>query len=279
MVWYNDHGNQYIGKLNPKTGEVKEWLVPGVTKEEAAGEASGRPVIDAEGNLWFGRVKVDIKSESFTVGRGPIEADGGIWSVRSGPQGDGNPRILEVNRLDPKTGETKRFAGPTRPMRFYDTSVDAQGNLYGASLQFGTVGVLNGKNGEWAFIPTPSPNSGQRRTVLDSQGRFWYSQYFSGHVGMFDPKTWETKEWLLHPYAQPYGIDVDNNGEAWAAGQGAEYLYRVNSKTGEVTPYPKGSMGPYHHTRHLVVDSSTTPVTVWVPHNHMASIARVEPLD
>jgi streptogramin lyase len=76
----------------------------------------------------------------------------------------------------------------------------------------------------------------------------------------------------------PYGIGVDKNGEAWAAGQGTNDLYRLNPTTGEVTAYPKGTM-MYNQTRQLFVDNSTNPVTVWVPHNHQKRIAKVEPLD
>jgi len=283
MVWYNDHGNQYIGRLNPRTGEIEEWLVPGVALEDAAGKSSGRPYFDIrqdniEGDLWFGNVKVDVDTEEFTVGHGRVRADGMVWRVRSSPQADGNPRILEVIRLDPKTGETRRYPGPDQPMRFYGDEVDSQGNFYGASLQFGVVGVMNGENGEWAFVPTPTPDSGPRRTALDSQDRFWYAQYYSGAIGMFDPKTWEIKEWPLHPYSLPYGIGVDKNGEAWAAGQGSDHLYRLNPATGDVTTYPKGSV-MYAQTRQLFVDNSTTPVTIWIGQNHMASIVRIEPLD
>ena len=28
MVWYSDHGALYLGRLNPKTGETKEWPMP-----------------------------------------------------------------------------------------------------------------------------------------------------------------------------------------------------------------------------------------------------------
>lgn len=283
MVWYNDHGNQYIGRLNPQTGEVKEWLVPGVAPEDAAGKSSGRPYFDlsqanTEGALWFGNVTVDRKAEEFTVGQGRVGADGMVWDERGSPQADGDPRILEVSRFDPKTGETKRFPGPDRQMRFYGTEVDSQGNFYGASLQYGVVGVLNGKDGEWAFVPTPSPDSGPRRTAMDSQDRFWYAEYYAGAIGMFDPKTWEIKEWPLHPYSLPYGIGVDKNGEAWSAGQGSDELYRLNPATGEITTYPKASV-KYAQSRHLFVDNSTTPVTIWLGHNHMASIGRIEPLD
>lgn len=283
MLWYNDHGNQYIGRLNPRTGEIKEWLVPGVAPEDAAGRSSGRPDFDKEGDLWFGNVKVDIETEKFTVGKGRTSADGMIWRERSNAQADGNARIYEVIRMDPKTGETRSYPGPNRPMSFYGSEVDSQGNFYGASLDFGVVGVMNGKTGEWAFIPAPSTaatgtSAGPRRTAMDSQERFWYAEYYAGAIGMFDPKKWEIKEWPLHPYSLPYGIGVDKNGEAWAAGQGADDVYRLNPATGEVTTYPKGSV-LYGQSRYLFVDNSTTPVTIWIGHDHMASIVRIEPLD
>jgi streptogramin lyase len=283
MVWYNDHGNQYIGRLNPRTGEVKEWLVPGVTADKAAGRSSGRPRFDLSqenisGPLWFGRVTVNRETEEFTLGKGYLRADGNIWNEVGSPQADGDPLIKEVVRTNPKTGEVKRFAGPDRPMRFYGDEVDSQGNFYGASLQYGVVGVLNGKNGEWAFIPTPTPDGGPRRTAMDKQDRFWYAEYYAGAIGMFDPKAWKINEWKLNPYSLPYGIGVDKNGEAWAAGQGTNELYRLNPATGQVTAYPKGTV-MYGQTRQLFVDSSTTPVTVWIGQNHMAKLARIEPLD
>ena len=303
MVWYNDHGNQYIGKLNPQTGEVKEWLVPGVASpEEAIGDASGRPHFERrqdniQGDLWFGNVKVNVDTDELTVGHGPIQADGMVWRTRSSEMrlqqrgaapadadmmGEG---ISEVLKIDPKTGETvKRYSGPTRPMSFYGgVKADSQGNLYGSSLHYGVVGIMNGQSGEWAFVPAPSTtkngkSAGPRRNHMDAQDRFWYAQYYSGGIGVFDPKSWTIKEWPLHPYALPYGIGVDKNGEAWAAGKGTDYLYRLNPATGEVTTYWRGSF-LYGQSRQLFVDNTTTPVTVWVGHNHKAAIVRVQPLD
>lgn len=283
MVWFNDHGNRYIRKLNPRTGEIQEWLVPGVKPEDAAGGSSGRPNFDKEGTLWFGNVKVDINTNELTVGQGRTTADGGVWRERGGAQSDGDTRIRELTRMDPKTGETRSYPGPNRPMSFYGSEVDSQGNFYGASLDYGVVGVMNGKSGEWAFIPAPSTtkngtSAGPRRTTLDGQERFWYAQYYSGGIGMFDPKAWQIKDWPLHPYALPYGIGVAKNGEAWAAGQGTDYVYRLNPATGEVTTYWKGSE-VYGQSRYLFVDSSTTPATVWTGNNHRATIVRIEPLD
>ena len=81
--------------------------------------------------------------------------------------------------------------------------------------------------------------------------------YYSGGLGMFDPKTWQMKEWSLDPYALPYGVGVDKNNEVWSAGKGPDYLYRVNPSTGEVTTYWNGS-GVYTQARQLFVDNTTT---------------------
>ncbi len=283
IVWYNDHGNRYIGRLDPRTGEVNEFLVPEFTAETAPGGSSGRPYFDynqadTHNRITFRDVVIDRETLEVSREHGRIRSDGMIWQERGSAQADGDPRILEVIRTNPETGEVRRFPGPDRPMRFYGEEVDSQGNLYGASLQYGVVGVLNGQNGEWAFIPTPTPDSGPRRTHMDKQDRFWYAEYYAGAIGMFDPKTWQAKEWILHPLSLPYGIGVDKNGEAWAAGQGTNDLYRLNPATGEVTAYPKGTP-MYGQTRQLFVDNSTSPVTVWVPHNHMKRIAKIEPLD
>jgi len=283
IVWYNDHGNRYIGRLDPRTGEVKEFLVPGYTAETAKGGSSGRPYFDINqdnqsGRLTFGNIDVNRQTLELSRGKGRIRADGNVWREVGSPQSDGDPLIKEVIRINPNTGEEKRFPGPNRPMRFYGDEVDSKGNFYGASLQFGVVGLMDGQTGEWAFVPTPTPDGGPRRTHMDRQDRFWYAEYYAGAIGMFDRKTWKISEWKLHPYSLPYGIGVDKNGEAWAAGQGGNELYRLNPANGEVTAYPKGSV-MYGQTRQLYVDNRTSPVTVWIPQNHMKRLSRVEPLD
>jgi virginiamycin B lyase len=67
MVWYVDYSRGYLGRLNPETGETKEWLAPG-------GEES-RPyaiTLDGQERIWFsetGEVKqvVGFDPETETV--------------------------------------------------------------------------------------------------------------------------------------------------------------------------------------------------------------------
>ena len=53
-LWYVDYTGGYLGRLNPATGDIEEWLVPG--------GASARPygmAIDDHDRLWFVETGVD----------------------------------------------------------------------------------------------------------------------------------------------------------------------------------------------------------------------------
>jgi virginiamycin B lyase len=67
MAWYVDEPRGYLGRINPTTGEVKEWLSPG-----GAGSRPYALTEDGEGRLWFsetGAVKqlvgFDPRTEQF----------------------------------------------------------------------------------------------------------------------------------------------------------------------------------------------------------------------
>ena len=78
MVWYTDYARGYLGRLNPKTGEVKEWLSP-------AGEKSAPYGVSAiKGVLWYSEseakpvtvVRFDPKTQKFQSW--PIPGGGNI---------------------------------------------------------------------------------------------------------------------------------------------------------------------------------------------------------
>ena len=90
-------------------------------------------------------------------------------------------------------------------------------------------------------------------------------------------KTEKVKEWVLPtPWAQPYDVVVDKNGEAWTGSMMSDRVSRLNPKTGQYVEYqlPKTT-----NIRRVFVDNSTTPVTFWVGSNHGASIIKLEPQD
>ena len=83
MVWYTDYVEGIIGRLNPRTGEIKEWTDPLVKPGYAGGFHDIQ--LDPAGNPWLGRHEFngfamwDKKAEKFQN-----------WSL---PQGVANPNV------------------------------------------------------------------------------------------------------------------------------------------------------------------------------------------
>jgi len=86
MVWYTDYSRGYLGRLDPKTGQVKEWASPSGPKSAPYGISSIRGVI------WYSEseaspntvVRFDPKSEKFQT-----------WTI---PDGGNIVRNTDVTR-------------------------------------------------------------------------------------------------------------------------------------------------------------------------------------
>ena len=125
--------------------------------------------------------------------------------------------------------------------------------------------------------PPDDLREADRRGAVDDHNRLWFAEYAGNAVGMFDPTTKQIKEWVLPtPWAQPYDVVRDKNGEAWTGSMMSDRVSRLDPKTGQFVEYqlPKTT-----NIRRVFVDNSTTPVTFWIGSNHGASIIKLEPLD
>jgi virginiamycin B lyase len=113
--------------------------------------------------------------------------------------------------------------------------------------------------------------------MVDAQGRLWFGENRANKIGVFDTKTQKFQEWdSPTPEYFPYDVTSDKNGEAWAIGEFADSVLRLNPQTGQFTEYP---MPRFTNMRRAFVDNSTTPVTFWVGNTHGASIVRLERLN
>jgi virginiamycin B lyase len=124
MRWYSDFGQQFLGRLNPKTGAVTEFPVP----EFKAGYLDGSLDIevDPHGDLWLANLyqggisRFDPKTQTFKqwavapaahpdftqasmIAPNHMTADGKIWT--------NNQDDHSFRRLDPQTGTWETF-GP-----------------------------------------------------------------------------------------------------------------------------------------------------------------------
>ncbi|MEO2194819.1 MAG: carboxypeptidase regulatory-like domain-containing protein [bacterium] len=99
MVWYPDFGQQYLGRLDPHTGEVTEYRVPEARPGNPTGILALR--LDRDGNPWGGNMfqgaifKFDRQTETFQVWKVPDELEQ--------PKGAHGTRILQVNHAAPES--------------------------------------------------------------------------------------------------------------------------------------------------------------------------------
>jgi virginiamycin B lyase len=293
-VWYSNFVENYLGELDPKTGENHDYPIPLLKPNSPTGALDLEA--DADGNLWLammfqtGLAKFDMTTRTFKIF--PVQAalnndatqqsmvmprfskvDGKVWSNDVAKQ--------SIMRLDLATGQYELID----PLKFlsghlhapYGMTADAQNNLYFMDFGDENIGRIDAKTGEATIYPTPTPKSRPRRTMLDDQGRLWFTEFAANKLAMFDTKAETFKEWNVptaHTY--PYDVFIDKDGALWSGGMASDRVLRFDPQTGSSFEYllPRST-----NMRRVFVDNSTTPVTFWAGNNHGAEILRLEPLD
>jgi len=291
MVWYASFGEQILAKLDPRTGKVTEYQVPLLKPAAPTGILALR--FDEDENLWMGLqfqggiAKFDQKTEKFQVWSLPPElngdhvqinqvspnrhhVDGKVWFQDAG--------TYTILRLDVRSGKIEAFEPYKIPRpNVYDVIPDAQNNGYVLPLGSDEIVRIDAKTGSMTRYKTPTPGSGPRRGMMDSQGRLWFGENRADRIGMFDTRTERFQEWLAPtPGAWPYDVTLDRNGDVWSGGEYNDRILRLDPATGQFIEYllPRQT-----NVRRVFVDNATTAVTFWVGSNHGASIVKLEPLD
>jgi virginiamycin B lyase len=291
MVWYGSFGEQILARLDPRTGKVTEYQVPMLKPGAPTGILAVR--FDEDENLWLGMqfqggiAKFDRKTEKFQVWSLPPElngdhvqinqvspnrhhVDGKVWLQDAG--------TYTVLRLDVRSGKFEMFEPYKIPRpNVYDVIPDSRNNGYVLPLGSDEIVRIDAKTGAMTRYKTPTPGSGPRRGVMDSQDRLWFGENRADRIAMFDTRTERFQEWPAPtPGAWPYDVTVDRNGEAWSGGEYNDRILRLNPTTGQFIEY---LLPQQTNVRRVFVDNSTTPVAFWVGSNHGASIVKLEPLD
>jgi streptogramin lyase len=297
IAWYSSFGEQNLGRLDPRTGQVTEYAV----KERKPGFPTGLLGLreDRDGNLWLGNmyqaqiVRFDKKTQKFSTWTLPKEqdidaaqinmvspqsshVDGKVWTQNNGFAG--------VHRLDLATGRVETWepfksAPKGEPHNIYDVVPDSRNNAWFTDFRQRHIGRIDAKTGELRLFEMPASKAvtAPRRGQMDAQDRFWFAQYRGDKIGMLDTRTGEFREWAVGPkWSAPYDVALDRNQEAWTGSMIDDQVTRLDTKSGTMVQYllPRET-----NIRRVHVDSSTTPVTFWVGSNHGASIVKLEPLD
>jgi len=295
IAWYSSFGEQFLGRLDPKTGEATEYPVPVHKPGFPTGLLGLRT--DKAGDLWLGNmyqatiVKFERGTQAFKFWPLPPEqnidaaqvnmvspqsshVDGKVWTQNNGFAG--------VHRLDLATGKIETWepfkeAPKGEPHNIYDVIPDSKNNLYFTDFRQKHIGRIDAKTGQVKLYAMATPSAAPRRGQMDAQDRLWFGEYRGDKIGVFDTKTETFTEWAVPTrWTNPYDVVLDKNEEAWTGSMLNDRVVRLNTKTGEFIEYllPRST-----NIRRVHVDSSMTPVTFWVGNNHGASIIKLDPLD
>ena len=295
MVWYSDFGALFLGKMDPKTGEVTEYPIPKIKDGFPVGTLDLET--DRDGNLWVammyqgGIAKLDKKTGKVQTWSVPKD-----WQTDATQQSFASPNFSHVDgkvwvknsdqaqilRLELATNKWENFGTFTDPdtkrtFGSYGINADHNNNLYMLDFNSGNLGILDGATKKLEIHRTAIPNSRPRRGRVDDQNRLWFAEYDGNAIGMLDPKTKRISEWPVPTaWSNPYDVIVDKNGEAWTGSMMTDRIVRLDTRTNQATEYllPKPT-----NVRRVWIDNSTNPVTFWVGSNHGASIIKLEPLD
>ena len=285
-AYYTDHFSYNLGRLDRRTGEVKEFpyeILPGMGRQgmgmvAQAQRRAGNPgggahdmQFDPDGNVMFGlgggTFRFNTKTEEFT----PYAAG----SNMIGMDGSGNVWYLEdgFHKLDPKTGMVTDIAEvPDSVERAtYDMETDEQGRAFMNMFRESAVGMYDPATKKFAMYQTPTHGSGPRRGDMDDQGRPWMGLYWAGRIGMFDPATKQVKEYGLipdhrpfgPPFVSPYSLAVDDKNQiVWTNDFNSRRTYKIDIRTEQSTEF---YMPLPYEVRDLTVEDAAARPTVWIP--------------
>lgn len=305
-VWYGNTGWDFIGKLDPSTGNFDEWLAPNYLPAPARGSVKLVGVqdiqVDTEDNIWVavgGNKHAAFNPEteqwrSFDLPviwknpfLGPIRTESdALWATAITTPPEGDKLHEHAFRLNIHTGELSEginlfddLPAPTSPGRVgqlnycYMMDQDSNGNFLCTVPEASAIARTDSQ-GNVRMIPTPTPYSYPRRGYRDEQERFWFSEFFADKVAFIDLKTDKITEYPVGPkYIAPYYARPDRTGKIWVSSTGSDLMMRLDPKTGKVVKY---LMPVNYDARKVVVDNRADRITVWLPNKNRSELIRIE---
>lgn len=273
MIWWSGMYGSLVGRLDPTTGEMKEYeLDPDAKPHSIINDKDGNIWYTGNGNATVGRL--DAKTGDIKVYPMPDPAardphtpifttNGDLWFTLQ------NSNML--GRLVPDTGDVKLTTLPTEKARPYGIKEDSHGTIWVAYRGANKIARINPKTWDIREYETPAPVTPRgayiRRLAIDSDDMIWYADSGRGYLGRLDPETGEVKEWPSPSGAEshPYAIEVIDD-VIWynESNQRPDALVRFDPKTETFQSWaiPSG-IGIIRHMRatpdgNLVIHQSST---------------------
>jgi virginiamycin B lyase len=226
-LWFTEQMVNKLGRLDPKTGEFKEFAL-------VQGKNSGPHglVADRDGNIWFtanfaGYIgKLDPRTGKVTQYSMPTEkaddphtavfdANAILWFTVQG----GNM----VGRLDPQTGKIELKEVPTASALPYGIQINSKGIPVFCELGTNKMASINPQTMTITEYSLPE-GVRPRRLAIAADDTVYFTDYKSGHLGTLHTATGTVK---LYPSpggaeSNPYGIAITPDGMVWYSESGVQ---------------------------------------------------------
>ena len=228
-VYGSDRGiPRRLVKLNPRTGERKEWVTPHPKSDVH------EVLISPDGMIWM-----------------PEHAEGGVRSYLLG--------------FNPKTEkwDVNVDGDPTDVVRngikwMQSQAFDSKLNLYMGWIMGGALAKYERETGKVTVFPMPSTNAIPYGIVADRNDNLWIADWGSGKIMRFDTHTNTWIEFTPPTYpgqTRRPNVDYQNNiwWGIWAAGKRPGKLAKLDQATLRITEYtiPEQNAQPYDVSQDL----------------------------
>jgi virginiamycin B lyase len=236
MIWWVGQFGNVMGRLNPATGEMREFPLPPNAYPHSV-------EIDRKGNAWFTGNKngtlgyLDPNTGKFMVFKMPDPNAKDPHTMIFDNNGIGWFTLQNSNmvgRIDPETGDVKLKTVPTPNSKPYGIKLDADKNVYFSCNGAPCLYKITTANFELSEIKLPLEGTTVRRLDIAEDGIVWYVNSSLGRLGRYNPKTGDIKEWPSPsgPKSHPYAIVVVD-GIVWynESGMRPDPLVRFDPKT------------------------------------------------
>lgn len=208
-IWWAGQWANLVGRIDRKTGEMREYLLPPNAMPHTVTVASdGMVWYTGNKNASIGRL--DPSSGVVTefpmpdpAARDPhtavFDASGNLWFTAQ--------HANMAGRLVPSTGEIRLIAIPRSGARPYGIVIDDDGVPWIACNGSNCLVSIDPETLVPAVHELPDPQTTVRRLDTAPDGALWYVNSRLGRLGRFDPATGSAREWpspsggKSHPYA------------------------------------------------------------------------------
>lgn len=217
-IWFVGQAGDYVGRLDPETGEFRRYDLPD-------GTGPHNVIVTDDDQIWY------AGNRAAHLGR-LDPADGGIEKIDTHTDRARDPHTLieddrgriwftsqhanTVGRYDRESGDIELVDVPTDKARPYGIVLDDSGDAWVALHGTYKLARVDAETLALTEIEVPRDKARPRRLGHADRG-LWYVDYARGYLGLYDPESETFTEWRAPGGEEsgPYAMTIDDKGRPW----------------------------------------------------------------